>query len=524
MNYCTCEVGDDDFTMFLWCCADLLFVLFFLVLVASIANQCAMAESSMNFGMTGSEIMALKEALLAQQQLLQKLYNELDVERESSATAASEALSMILRLQGEKAAVKLESNQYKRLAEEKMCHAEESLAVFEDLIYHKEMEIASLEYQVQAYRYRLLSLGCNDIGVCETIFPEYLLQRNENLLVDMGAQSNLRRNSMPPIPLKFSYQKKGIVEKERSASPDLISKIEEENVNFELTSRISDMEKSSENSVVGDINSYWEQIKELDERVREIADCKQVKSTNTRNRSRSSSLPSQVTKSFLLDPTKGAMTTITGQVKHPKNSFEIETISTPSSSGVQDVFEVPQIHESDKSRGGQTKSEISLILEGKERAGKADSVLFEAVKSDGKDETNCVNKMWPFTHYKNSLSESSDRVALDCHLSLVQPTISVCESHSKFQQLNRISEIMEIERHATGPETTTREEEETTNREEEELSLLKEIREQLNCIQTEIRSWKTIKSSPSYELPLLYITEVFLFSPANHCPPTAQWT
>ena len=65
----------------------------------------------MSLAMLGSEIKALKEALCAQQQLLQKLYNELDVEREASSTAASEALSMILRLQGEKAAVKMEANQ-----------------------------------------------------------------------------------------------------------------------------------------------------------------------------------------------------------------------------------------------------------------------------------------------------------------------------------------------------------------------------------------------------------------------------
>lgn len=42
----------------------------------------------------------LKEALYAQQQLVQKLYNELEVEREASATAASEALAMISRRKG----------------------------------------------------------------------------------------------------------------------------------------------------------------------------------------------------------------------------------------------------------------------------------------------------------------------------------------------------------------------------------------------------------------------------------------
>ncbi|CAB4288887.1 unnamed protein product [Prunus armeniaca] len=110
-----------------------------------------MAEGSMP-GMPETDITALTEALYAQQQLLQKLYSELDQEREASSTAADEALSMILRLQGEKSAMKMEASQYKRLAEEKICHAEEALAIFEDLIYQKEMEIASLEFQLQAYR------------------------------------------------------------------------------------------------------------------------------------------------------------------------------------------------------------------------------------------------------------------------------------------------------------------------------------------------------------------------------------
>ncbi|XP_041996219.1 uncharacterized protein LOC121746448 [Salvia splendens] len=111
-----------------------------------------------------SEICALKDALCDQQELLQKLYNELDAEREASASAASEALAVILRLQGEKAAVKMEAEHYKRLAEEKIWHAEESLAMVEDAVYQKEMEVAALDYLVQAYRYKLLRIGYVDHG------------------------------------------------------------------------------------------------------------------------------------------------------------------------------------------------------------------------------------------------------------------------------------------------------------------------------------------------------------------------
>lgn len=89
-------------------------------------------EGNLNMGMSESDIKAMKDALCSQQQLLQKLYAELDVEREASATAVSEALSMILRLQEEKSLVKMEATQYKRMTEEKISHAEESLANFED--------------------------------------------------------------------------------------------------------------------------------------------------------------------------------------------------------------------------------------------------------------------------------------------------------------------------------------------------------------------------------------------------------
>ncbi|CAH8386370.1 unnamed protein product [Eruca vesicaria subsp. sativa] len=117
-----------------------------------------MVERTMSLGVGGNG-----ETMRAQQELLQKITHELDAEREASSTAASEALSMILRLQGEKATLEMETSHYKRMAEEKMCHAETSLTLFEDLIYRKEMEIASLEFQVQAYRCKLLSLGCSDV-------------------------------------------------------------------------------------------------------------------------------------------------------------------------------------------------------------------------------------------------------------------------------------------------------------------------------------------------------------------------
>lgn len=89
--------------------------------------------------------------------IVQKLYAELDLEREASATAASEALSMILRLQEEKAAEQMESHQYRRMVEERIHHDEELLATLEELLRQKDMEISSLRSQLKIYSDQVLN-------------------------------------------------------------------------------------------------------------------------------------------------------------------------------------------------------------------------------------------------------------------------------------------------------------------------------------------------------------------------------
>lgn len=124
--------------------------------------------------MADNDVAVLKEALCNQYILMKKLYMELEEEREASATAASEALSMILRLQREKAAEKMEACQYKRMAEEKMHHAEECLAILKEIMLEKEIEISILKYKLQAYKHKL-SIGLNnlnygEIGTSESLF------------------------------------------------------------------------------------------------------------------------------------------------------------------------------------------------------------------------------------------------------------------------------------------------------------------------------------------------------------------
>ncbi|XP_073157709.1 uncharacterized protein [Henckelia pumila] len=444
-----------------------------------------MADYSMV--MSQAEVSALKETLCAQQQLLQKLYNELDAEREASATAASEALSVIVRLQGEKAAVKMEAEQYKRLSEEKMCHAEESLAIIEDIIYQKEMELAALDYQVQAYRYKLLSMGCADPGVGEIKFPENLLQRNENLAGEASIQNFGRRNSVPQL-LKY---KKVVPEKESSMSTETDSNgkiMEEQN-------KSSDSDRKMDNAAPGDINSYWEQIRKLDERVKEIAG---GTNTNFKSEMRSpSSISSRPSTGSLRNETRspspqfstgngydtnklGVENEIDLMIKHPtdlpKNGGTVDYSCHPS---VHDVFEVPQVDKNLKSCESSTKDRRRTLHYGS-----------ESLESDGnsghsklcnKDEPDWLKKLLQSNRRENELCKPSAIADIDCRLAIVQKSTNVSESQPRSNQLNMRSEIIEIERHSA-----------STNR-EEEIKLLKEIQEKINSLHDEVRSLKIKK-------------------------------
>ncbi|CAJ1967339.1 unnamed protein product [Sphenostylis stenocarpa] len=110
----------------------------------------------------GNECVALREMVSMQQQTIQDLNAELEEERNSSSTAANEAMSMMLRLQREKAEVQMEARQFKRFAEEKMTHDQEELLSLEDLLYKREQIIQSLTCEVQAYKHRLMSFGLTE--------------------------------------------------------------------------------------------------------------------------------------------------------------------------------------------------------------------------------------------------------------------------------------------------------------------------------------------------------------------------
>ncbi|KAI4335523.1 hypothetical protein L6164_014161 [Bauhinia variegata] len=454
-----------------------------------------MAEISAVSGMGESDITAMKETLRAQQQLLQKLYAELDEEREASATATSEALDMILRLQGEKAAVKMEASHYKRMAEEKIEHAENTLAVFEDLMYQKEMEIASFEFQVQAYKHKLLSMGC-DFTASEFDFPEDLLeQRNEQN--EQGGTIR-RLSSLPPIPFNKnpSVMRAGR-RRARSPSPcpapfpDMFPKIVMENTDPGEVSVSLDLTRRSAECTYETLDSYWNQIKRLDEKVKVISDCKECeeeeKCENLERRRRSCSVSSQANQT----------SSNSEQENHCEGpTQDLESCSDPSSSvNVHDVFEVPP----QPRKNHRVKRRERLNSEAENRLTKPDSVFEGMMESHVIHESEKLRSMLSGSHdFKipspkdttTIIDHRKDGTGMECSASSFRPSMSRSVSQAEIGKLHQRIERIEAQRISTREEITREGDGEV------QMRLLKDIQSQLNSIQSEMRSWKTQNSQP----------------------------
>lgn len=151
--------------------------------------------------MAEDEVAALKKALHNQLQIIKRLHTELEEERQASASGADEALTMILRLQKEKAEERMEACQYKQTAESKLHHAEETLAMLEQVICQRDIEIASLKHHIQglqAVTQVLLSGGANNADIVRLSknqrFSSSSFLRRTTSCVQVG-----RRTSMPSI-------------------------------------------------------------------------------------------------------------------------------------------------------------------------------------------------------------------------------------------------------------------------------------------------------------------------------------
>ncbi|KAK7304141.1 hypothetical protein RJT34_15215 [Clitoria ternatea] len=434
---------------------------------------------------TKSDVSAMKDTLVAQQQLLQKLYAELDQEREASASAASEALDMILRLQGEMAAVKMEASHYKRMTEERIGHAEASIEAFDELMYQKEMEIASLEFQVQAYKHKLISLGC-DLSASE-------LESSEDIQCHMkngGQGSNVRRlNSMPPILYKSSLV--AFRKWDRSPSPviDVIPKVVEENTDQEvaplrlyLARKPVDFASGS-----GTLGSYLNRIKELDEQVRVISDCNEGESVNlSGTRGRSCLHFSQASTKVTCDQTDRLLS-ISSDGESAHDSEGVADNSTVSVN-VHDVFEVPQTSDQHGvGEHGKTRLE-KWNSDAENRLTKPDAVSEGVVEPPFKHNAGKIKGMLRVCHEIKTSRCNDVRTTI---IGQGKEGVDVdCSSQAEFQKLNQRIERLERERIRERQEITCE------GNDEEQLRLLKDIQSLLKSMQSEIRDKKTKQISP----------------------------
>nr|GMC74317.1 probable myosin-binding protein 5 isoform X1 [Ipomoea batatas] len=142
-----------------------------------------------------------KQVRLDRSRSLMALYMELDEERNASAIAANNAMAMITRLQAEKAAVKMEALQHKRMMEEHAEYYREELQVMKDMLLKREEELKDLESELEMYREKFGSMS--NAAWSETYHSgEYI---NENI-VDSSLEIENERSRL--LSLFSSFEKK----------------------------------------------------------------------------------------------------------------------------------------------------------------------------------------------------------------------------------------------------------------------------------------------------------------------------
>lgn len=443
--------------------------------------SCAVMRTERAMSLGRSDIDSLKETLQAQQELLQRLYNELDEERESSAIAADEALSMIVRLQGEKSAMEMEASQYKRIAEEKMCHAQEMLEMFQELIYQKEMQIASLEFQVQAYKFRLVSLGNHDLGASEQQYTDNMLSRN--------AQSSLRRGSSLPPPILDALSRRASSEGEKSThSSPKPSPIQRENTS------------------AADFNSYRENIKKLDERVKELSNIKvfdsSVVTPEGANENGISKSCHPATKSPTRNPSpENSPARPELSEIHPEKFSEVQARGESLGSvKVQDIFEVPQCFEQQEDGRARNANE-KIDWEKKPLLSSASKNDSPQIRDRG-EKIDFEKKPWMPSRSNGEQPKPRDGKTPRKKMLFKHPTYGVADF--ELHQLNRRLKQLADDRFVTSLV------ESNVESGGEELKLLREIREKVDLIQNQMMSCRINKPPPREDHSVGCMREVML--------------
>ncbi|KAM0024665.1 putative GTD-binding domain-containing protein [Helianthus debilis subsp. tardiflorus] len=150
-----------------------------------------------------NECDVLREMVTNQQQSIHDLAVELEKERNASSSAANEAMSMILRLQREKAGIEMEARQFKRFAEQKSNHDQQEIAALEELLYKREQTIQSLTCEVQAYKYRMMSYGLTE---SEAEGVKGVITHSHNSIASNSDTQSIMFDEYPPLKCHTNEQ------------------------------------------------------------------------------------------------------------------------------------------------------------------------------------------------------------------------------------------------------------------------------------------------------------------------------
>ncbi|CAK7333919.1 unnamed protein product [Dovyalis caffra] len=113
---------------------------------------CNIEDTSNSIGNDANAIKMLEQAFEEEKAALAALHQDLEKERAAAASAADEAMAMIMRLQEDKASIEMEARQYQRMIEEKFAYDEEEMTILKELIVRRERENHFLEKELEAYR------------------------------------------------------------------------------------------------------------------------------------------------------------------------------------------------------------------------------------------------------------------------------------------------------------------------------------------------------------------------------------
>lgn len=111
----------------------------------------------------------LRKALEEEQDACAALYVELEKDRSAAEIAADEAMSMILKLQEEKAELEMETRQYQRIVEEKNAYIEQEMEMLKEIIVKREKEKLVLEKELEVYK-KLFMVSDIDYGLKSSSF------------------------------------------------------------------------------------------------------------------------------------------------------------------------------------------------------------------------------------------------------------------------------------------------------------------------------------------------------------------